>query len=61
MMPPMNRTPLHANHTGLKAKMTDFAGWDMPLSYSGALDEYQAVRAAVGLFDVIHSVDRPEL
>ena len=50
----MQRTPLHANHTGLNAKMTVFAGWDMPLSYSGALDEYQAVRTAVGLFDVSH-------
>ncbi|MBQ27990.1 MAG: glycine cleavage system protein T [Nitrospiraceae bacterium] len=54
MMPPMNCTPLHANHTDLNAKMTDFAGWDMPLSYSGALDEYQAVRTTVGLFDVSH-------
>ena len=50
----MNCTSLHANHTGLNAKMTDFAGWDMPLSYSGALDEYQAVRTSVGLFDVSH-------
>ena len=53
-MPPMHHTPLHANHTGLKAKMTDFTGWDMPLSYSGSLDEYRAVRTAVGLFDVSH-------
>lgn len=50
----MNCTPLHENHIALKAKMTDFAGWDMPLSYSGALEEYQAVRNAVGLFDVSH-------
>jgi aminomethyltransferase len=50
----MNCTSLHANHTALNAKMTDFAGWDMPLSYSSALDEYQAVRTAVGLFDVSH-------
>ncbi len=54
MMRPMNRTALHANHTSLNAKMTDFAGWDMPLSYSGALDEYQVVRNAVGIFDVSH-------
>ena len=34
--------------------MTDFAGWDMPISYSGALDEYHAVRTTAGLFDVSH-------
>ncbi len=54
IMRSMNLTSLHANHTDLNAKMTDFAGWDMPLSYSGALDEYQAVRGTVGLFDVSH-------
>ena len=50
----MTFTPLHGNHTKLNAKMTDFAGWNMPLSYSSALDEYKAVREAVGLFDVSH-------
>jgi aminomethyltransferase len=36
------------------AKMVDFGGWDMPLFYSGILEEHRAVRAAVGVFDVSH-------
>jgi aminomethyltransferase len=36
------------------AKMVDFGGWDMPVQYSGILDEHQTVRNAVGLFDVSH-------
>jgi aminomethyltransferase len=36
------------------AKMVDFGGWDMPLQYSGILDEHHAVRRRVGLFDVSH-------
>lgn len=35
-------------------KLVDFAGWVMPLQYSGVLDEYQAVRTKAGLFDVSH-------
>ena len=34
--------------------MVDFGGWDMPVQYSGILDEHRAVRTAVGLFDVSH-------
>ena len=34
--------------------MVDFGGWDMPVQYSGIIDEHQAVRTAVGLFDVSH-------
>ena len=37
-----------------KAKIVDFAGWAMPLQYSGVLDEYHAVRTTAGLFDVSH-------
>jgi aminomethyltransferase len=36
------------------AKMVDFGGWDMPLQYSGILEEHRAVRASVGVFDVSH-------
>jgi aminomethyltransferase len=36
------------------AKMVDFGGWDMPLQYSGILEEHRAVRSAAGLFDVSH-------
>jgi len=38
----------------MRAKMVDFGGWDMPLQYSGILEEHAAVRSAVGLFDVSH-------
>jgi aminomethyltransferase len=36
------------------AKMVDFGGWDMPVQYSGLIDEHRTVRTAVGLFDVSH-------
>lgn len=50
----MKRTPLYAKHTALGAKMVDFAGFEMPVSYSGIKDEHLAVRNDVGIFDVSH-------
>ena len=50
----LKSTPLNATHRKLGAKMVDFGGWDMPVQYSGILDEHKAVREAVGLFDVSH-------
>ncbi|MDE0145302.1 MAG: glycine cleavage system aminomethyltransferase GcvT [Nitrospira sp.] len=50
----MKQTALHEAHVVRKAKMVDFAGWSMPLQYSGVLDEYHAVRTSAGLFDVSH-------
>ncbi len=47
-------TPLNAVHRRMGAKMVDFGGWDMPVQYTGILEEHQAVRLAVGLFDVSH-------
>ncbi|MBZ5582001.1 MAG: glycine cleavage system aminomethyltransferase GcvT [Acidobacteriia bacterium] len=47
-------TPLNSVHRGLGAKMVDFGGWDMPVQYSGIIDEHQTVRTAVGVFDVSH-------
>jgi aminomethyltransferase len=47
-------TPLNAVHRRMKAKMVDFGGWDMPVLYSGILEEHHAVRNGVGLFDVSH-------
>lgn len=41
-------------HVELGARMTDFAGWNMPLRYGSALDEHHAVRNAAGLFDLSH-------
>jgi aminomethyltransferase len=51
---PLKTTALHATHRRMGAKMVDFGGWDMPIQYSGILEEHAAVRSAVGLFDVSH-------
>ncbi|MGH9661339.1 MAG: glycine cleavage system aminomethyltransferase GcvT [Bryobacteraceae bacterium] len=51
---PLKATPLNAVHRSMGARMVDFGGWDMPVQYSGILEEHAAVRAAVGLFDVSH-------
>jgi aminomethyltransferase len=48
------QTPLNATHRAHGAKMVDFGGWDMPVQYSGLVDEHHTVRKAVGLFDVSH-------
>jgi aminomethyltransferase len=50
----MQRTPLIAQHRSAGAKLVDFAGWEMPVQYSGVVDECQTVRMKVGLFDVSH-------
>jgi aminomethyltransferase len=50
----LKRTPLNETHRASRAKMVDFGGWDMPVLYSGILDEHNAVRTAAGLFDVSH-------
>ena len=50
----MKQTPLNQTHRDLGARMVDFGGWDMPVQYSGVIDEHQAVREAAGLFDVSH-------
>lgn len=48
------RTVLFAAHRELGARIVDFAGWEMPVSYAGALEEHRAVRTRCGLFDVSH-------
>jgi aminomethyltransferase len=48
------RSPLHDEHVALGARLVDFAGWDMPLQFSGVVAEHTAVRERVGLFDVSH-------
>ncbi len=50
----LRKTPLNEIHRAAKAKMVDFGGWDMPVLYSGLVDEHNAVRRSVGLFDVSH-------
>jgi len=50
----MKNTPLTNIHISLGAKMAEFAGYNMPISYSGINDEHQNVRTNVGVFDVSH-------
>lgn len=50
----MKQTPLYDQHLQLGAKMVPFAGFEMPVQYDGVLKEHQAVRQAVGMFDVSH-------
>ena len=50
----LKRTPLHPVHLEANARMVPFGGWDMPVQYTGVIDEHTTVRTAVGLFDVSH-------
>jgi aminomethyltransferase len=47
-------TPLRHLHEDLGARFTDFAGYEMPLQFDGILEEHQAVREQVGVFDISH-------
>lgn len=50
----MKKTPLNQIHHDLGAKMVEFAGWEMPIQYSGVTAEHKAVRTRAGLFDISH-------
>jgi aminomethyltransferase len=50
----LKRTPLFAAHQRLGAHLVEFGGWEMPLLYSGIIEEHLAVRSAAGLFDISH-------
>ncbi|MGZ5286744.1 MAG: glycine cleavage system aminomethyltransferase GcvT [Flavisolibacter sp.] len=50
----MKKTPFTDKHIALGAKMAEFAGYNMPISYTGINDEHQAVRKNAGVFDVSH-------
>ncbi len=50
----LKRTPLHGEHVRLGGKLIGFGGWDMPVQYSGIMDEHHAVRTALGVFDISH-------
>jgi aminomethyltransferase len=50
----LKRTPLYDLHRELGAKLIDFGGWEMPVQYSGILEEHRAVRERAGIFDVSH-------
>lgn len=51
---PLLRTPLYESHVALGGKVIPFAGWEMPVQYTGIVQEHQAVRNAVGAFDISH-------
>ena len=50
----LRKSPLHARHKALGARMVEFAGWEMPVQYRGIQAEHSAVRSRAGLFDVSH-------
>ena len=50
----LKRTPLYDAHVKAGARMVPFGGWQMPVQYTGIVEEHRTVRAKVGLFDVSH-------
>jgi aminomethyltransferase len=50
----LRQTPLNAVHRAAGAKMVDFGGWEMPVSYGSQIEEHHAVRSDAGMFDVSH-------
>ena len=50
----LRRTPLFEEHQALGARMVPFAGYEMPIQYTGIVAEHRAVREAAGLFDLSH-------
>ena len=50
----LKRTPLYEKHQSLGARLVSFAGWEMPVWYTSALEEHRAVRETAGLFDLGH-------
>jgi len=51
---PLKKTPLNQVEHELGGKMVDFGGWELPVQYSGIIEEHEAVRNRVGIFDVSH-------
>src|SRR5436305_13021662 len=50
----LKRTPLYEQHRALGARLVEFGGWEMPVQYTGILQEHEAVGTRAGLFDVSH-------
>jgi len=50
----LQKTALFAAHQKLGARLVDFGGWNMPVQYSGIIEEHRAVREAAGVFDISH-------
>jgi len=55
MMELLKKTPLNKVHHELRARMTDFADWQLPVWYTSILEEHKAVRSGAGMFDVSHT------
>lgn len=54
MAAPLLRTPLHPWHQAHGGRLVEFGGWSMPVQYTTIVEEHQAVRQRVGLFDISH-------
>ena len=50
----LKRTPFFEHHQAAGGRLVDFGGWELPVSYSGIIEEHKQVRNSVGLFDVSH-------
>jgi aminomethyltransferase len=50
----LRRTPLFESHQKLGARLIEFGGWEMPVHYTGIVEEHLAVRTAAGIFDISH-------
>jgi len=50
----LKKTPLYEEHKRLNARMVDFIGWEMPVQYTGIIEEHNHVRTGCGMFDVSH-------
>ena len=50
----LRKTALNARHRASNARMVPYAGWEMPVEYSGIINEHNAVRTRAGIFDVSH-------
>ncbi|WP_050773306.1 glycine cleavage system aminomethyltransferase GcvT [Cylindrospermopsis raciborskii] len=51
---PVGKTPLYHTGVEMKARFTNFGGWEMPLQYTSIIEEHQAVRNGAGMFDISH-------
>jgi aminomethyltransferase len=51
---PLKKTPLNEVEKALGGRMVDFGGWELPVQFSGIMEEHEAVRTDVGVFDVSH-------
>jgi len=54
MMKLVKKTPLNKVHHELRARMMDFAGWELPIWYTSIIEEHRAVRSVAGMFDISH-------